>query len=409
MSKNAFFIGQPIFSQIIKLIPRWIIDQAVIDFNSDRYVKKFKTYDHLVSMLYCCFSKCNSIREVIIGLEVGNNKLQHLGLTHTPRRSTLSDANRRRTEKVFEFIFHKLVSHYFPHLSDSSKAKSIEDKLFLMDSTTITLFSEVMKGAGSYKNNGRKKGGVKAHVLSKAKEDAPVFVRITEGKEHDLIFMSDIRLPKGSFLVFDKAYTNSRILHKWDEQEISWVTRINKRSKIMFLSKLDLSEDDENNGIFNDQMIKVGRRSNKSTKEMILRLVSMYDFEKGRVFHFLTNNFDLSASEIAELYKRRWQIELMFKRWKSNSPLKSFLGDNPNAIKIQLWCSIICDLLVQVIRIKLRNLKSRWSFSNLSGLIRQHLFTYTKLFEMLKRPERLLLQSQENRMKTKQLELFSSA
>lgn len=409
MGKNAFFIGQPIFSQVINLIPRQIIDKVVDKHQSDRYVKRFMSYDHLVTMLYCCFARCESIREVIIGLEVGNTKLSHLGLTYTPRRSTLSDANKRRTHEVFEDIFHSLVKHFFPFLSDSGKAKSIEDKLFLIDSTTVTLFSEVMKGAGSYKQNGKKKGGAKAHVLLKAKEDMPVFVHVSEARVHDLSFMHLAPIPKGSVVVIDKAYTNSKVLHRWDEDTTTWITRINKRSKILHLAKLELSKEDIDHGVFNDQMIKMGRRSNRSTKEMIVRLVSFYDFEKERVFHFLTNNFELTALDITMLYKRRWQIELMFKRWKSNYPLKYFLGDNPNAVKIQMWCALICDLLTQVIRLKLKQYKSRWSFSNLAGLLRQHLFSYVKLFELLKKPEKLLLQNRRAENQIIQLNLFDSS
>lgn len=409
MRKNAFFIGQPIFSQLLNLIPKKIIDQVVQKYDSDRYVKKFKTYDHLVSMLYCCFSKCDSLREVVHGLQISHYKLNHLGLSHTPRRSTISDANKRRSHEIFESIFHSLVKHYFPVLSDSRKARTIEDKLFLMDSTTVTLFSDIMKGAGAYKNNGRKKGGAKAHVLLKAKEDVPVFVHITESREHDLVFMSLAPLPKGSFIIFDKAYTNSKVLHSWDENEITWVTRLKKGAKIVSLSHLKIDQKERSKGILNDQLVKTGRRSNKSTKEMLIRLITYYDFEKKRIFKFITNNFELPAFQVTQLYKRRWQIELMFKRWKSTNPLKYFIGNNENAIKIQMWCALISDLLTQVIRLRLRKARANWSFSNLSGLLRQHLFTYVKLFDFLKKPERALLQYSRRKLNENQLNLFNSS
>ena len=166
MGKNAHFIGQPILSQLIKLIPRSIIRDATNHHNSDKYVKSFMTFDHLVTMLYSSLMGCQSLRELTTGLQLSANRLQHLGLSYTPRRSTLSDANKRRTHEVFGYIFHRLVKHYFPVISDSSKSKSILDQLFIIDSTTITLFNEIMKGAGSYKMNGRKKGGAKAHAVS---------------------------------------------------------------------------------------------------------------------------------------------------------------------------------------------------------------------------------------------------
>lgn len=393
MSKNAHFIGQPILSQLLKLIPKSIVKDAVKRHNSDRYVKSFKTYDHLVTMLYSSFMGCQSLRELTTGLQLSANRLQHLGLSYTPRRSTLSDSNKRRTHEVFGFIFHKLVKYYFPVLSDSSKAKSIMDKLFIIDSTTISLFNEIMKGAGSYKSNGRKKGGAKAHVMLKANEDIPVFVHITEAKEHDQVFMRYLPLKTGSFIVFDKAYTNSQVLYQWDQDQVWWVTRKRNKASIKSICKLQLSKQDKDRGVLQDQLVMMGRKSNRKTKVMLVRLVTFYDQEKQRHFEFITNNFTITSYQVAQIYKQRWQIEIMFKRLKSNNPLKYFLGDNPNAIKIQIWASLIADVLIQVVRKTLHKQRQRWSFSNLASLVRQHLFTYVNLSAFLKNPDVVLLQN----------------
>jgi len=403
MGKNAHFIGQPILSQLIKLIPRSILREATDHYKSDRYVKSFMTFDHLITMLYSTLVGCQSLRELTTGLQLSANRLQHLGLTYTPRRSTLSDANKRRTHEVFGFIFHKLVRHYFPVISDSSKAKSILEQLFIIDSTTITLFNEIMKGAGSYKMNGRKKGGAKAHVMLKANEDIPVFVRITEAKEHDQVFMRYLPLKRGSFIVFDKAYTNSQILYQWDQDEVWWVSRKRNRASIKSITTLPITDEDRKKGVAQDQMVVMGRSSNRKTKVMPVRLVTFYDVDKERYFEFITNNFRITSFQVAQIYKQRWQIEIMFKRLKSNNPLKYFLGDNPNAIKIQIWVSLIADLLIQVVRKKLENHRKRWSFSNLAGLIRQHLFTYVNLNSFLLNPDKSLLQNIERSLASNQL------
>lgn len=403
MGKNAHFIGQPILSQLIKLIPRSIIRDATDHHKSDKYVKSFMTFDHLVTMLYSSLMGCQSLRELTTGLQLSANRLQHLGLTYTPRRSTLSDANKRRTHEVFGYIFHRLVKHYFPVISDSSKSKSILDQLFIIDSTTITLFNEIMKGAGSYKINGRKKGGAKAHVMLKANEDIPVFVHITEAKEHDQMFMRYLPLKPGSFIVFDKAYTNSQVLYQWDQDEVWWVSRKRNRASIKSITTLPITEEDKKEGVIQDQMVIMGRRSNRKTKVMPVRLVTFYDKDKERHFEFITNNFRITSFQVAQIYKQRWQIEIMFKRLKSNNPLKYFLGDNPNAIKIQIWVSLIADLLIQVVRKRLEKHRKKWSFSNLAGLIRQHLFTYVNLKAFLLHPDKSLLQNNILKQSTNQL------
>jgi len=267
-----------------------------------------------------------------------------------------------------------------------------------------------MHGAGSYKQNGRKKGGVKAHVMISSKHYIPVFARITEAKENDQYIMNKLPLPAGSCVVFDKAYTNSSVLHAWTERDVSWVTRLRAKASVMSLAKLKLNDQERQQGVLSDQLVKLGRRSNRSTKEMLLRLVFYYDAEKKRHFHFLTNNFEYSALQIAQIYKRRWQIELLFKRFKATKPLKYFLGNNPNAIKIQIWCALIADLITQIIRRKLNKKHSKWSFSNLASVIRQQLFSYFKLVDFLANPSIILLQnSVDNISNNAQLKLFDTS
>lgn len=347
MSKSTFFTGQPLLNQVIKLIPRSLVDRISKAENSDRYVKKFKSFDHLVSMLYCSFSKCSSLRELTTGIQASSNRLSHLGLTCTPRRSTISDANKRRHESFFGTLFHELVKLYYPFLPDSRQASKLEDRLFIVDSTTVSLFSNVMKGAGDYGSNGRKKGGAKAHVLLKAKEDTPVFVRLSEARRNDQVFMDQIQLPPGSVIVMDKAYASSRVQEKWTQHAITWVTRMRQNTRYETLQSFPLSEEEQKQGVFHDSRIKMGRASNKTTIIQQVRLIGYTDPQSKRKFEFLTNNFDFETLQIAQIYQQRWQIELMFKRLKTSFPLKYFLGDNPNAIKIQIWSSLIADLLVK--------------------------------------------------------------
>jgi len=393
MNKHKFFTGQPIFSQLLSLIPKSFVLKAAREHGSDRYCKRFSTYDHLVTMLYAAFQQCNSLREVITGLQANGTKLFHTGLSYTPRRSTLSDANERRKAKVFEDIYHKLYQRYYHDLPDSRCKKTADQKqLYIIDSTTITLFSNIIGGAGSYRRNGRKKGGVKAHVLLHAGHEVGSFVRITEGKQHDLLFLRTLCVPGGSVLVFDKAYTNYKKFAEWNKQNITWVTRQKNDAVSEKLERLQVDEQSKQNGVIKDELIRIGRPSNHLKIPLIeVRRVTYKDSQTKKRFCFITNDRINRPEQIAAIYKRRWQIELVFKRIKQRYPLRYFLGDNENAIHIQIWMALLCDLLIQIIKDQLKNQKVKWSYANLASMIKLHLMTYIHLFSFLKNPEKALL------------------
>jgi hypothetical protein len=208
MPKSKFFTGQPVLNQLLSLIPRKLVNQLSGKYKSDRYYKKFKAYDHLVSMLFCGFHQCSSLWELITGLQANAHRLQHLGLTHTPRRSTLADANKHRNADFFQALFQSLYQFHYGYLPDSLTNTKLYDRLFIIDSTTITLFCDVLKGAGTYQQNGKRKGGIKAHVLTRAKDRVPSFVHLTAAAYSDRIIMPLIDLPAGSVLVMDRAYVN---------------------------------------------------------------------------------------------------------------------------------------------------------------------------------------------------------
>lgn len=388
MPKNTFFTGQPIFSQLLNLIPAHLITQAANQNQSNHYYKKFKAYDHLVTMLYACFHRCTSIREVVTGMQANYSKLSHLGITTFPKRSTFAEANAARSATFFEQLYHSLYCHYFKVLPDSRKKNNLESRLFLMDSTTITLFTDIMKAAGCPAADGRKKGGAKAHVLLNAQQDIPILVRLTASARNDRTFMPDVQLPPGSILVFDKGYHHFARWEQWDKQKINWITRLIDREAVEVLEDKVVSDEQKARGVCADQLIILGKGTNKNTLRIKVRLIKYYDAASQKIFYFLTNNNKFKASTIAGLYRKRWQIELFFKRFKQHNPLKYFLGDNENAVKIQIWCAFIADLLVKVIK---DMLKKKWSFANLSALIKHHLMTYLHLIRFLNNPDKIAM------------------
>lgn len=386
MNKSRIFTGQPIFSQIINLFAGCQFRRLGQEYQADRYCKKFKTYDHLVVMLYAIFNRCTSLREVTTGLMACESRLEHLGVRYRVNRSTLSDANSRRDWRVFEDIYQWLHRRYHRVLPDS-RCRKWSSRLYIMDSTTISLFQEVLMGVGRRSPNGKRKGGVKAHTLIKADEDVPLLVRLTPAASADTGFMQKIQLSQGSIITFDKGYNNYKMLELWDRQGISWVSRRRKTAILEELENRELSKNQIENGVLSDKWCMMGHNHHATTKIKV-RLVTFYDKQNQRPFEFLTNNADFSALTIANVYKRRWQIETLFKRIKQNYPLKNFLGDSENAIKIQIWCALIADLLLKIIQ---KQIERPWSFANLAAMVRLHLMTYIQLWEFLKHPEKTLL------------------
>jgi len=388
MNKNANFTGQPIFSQLLNLIDKSEIKRQVKYYQSDKYYKKFKTYEHLVTMLYTIYHKCSSIREVVSGMQVCCKKLNHLGMVYCPRKSTLSQANQKRNTDVFKSIYKVLYTRYSKSLPDSRKKKSWYSRLYIIDSTTITLFKEILKNAGRNPINGKRKGGIKVHALIKADQDIPCLIKMNAASSHDIPFIKGLKLPKGSIVVFDKAYNDYSQYELWTEQKVDWVTRLRQGSVYQVIEDKPINTIQFKKGVIKECSVILGHTSHTNITRTKARLIEYYDIKTQRTFSFITNNQTLAASTIAEIYKHRWQIEILFKRLKQNYPIQYFLGDNENAIKIQIWCALIADLLLKVV---ISKVKRKWSYANLSSLIRIHLMTYTKLFAFLENPDKQLI------------------
>ena len=379
MNKSINFSGQPIISQVLKFIPASIIARTAKKHMSDRYYKRFKTYDHLVTMFFAILSGSSSLREVSSIMLACEGKINHLGLSNYPKRSTLSDANKKRSSSVFAAIYQSIYNQYKHFLSDSNPRTLPLKDLKIIDSSTISLFSDVLKGAGRNPLEGKKKGGIKMHTMINAREDVPCLVRFTSAATHDHTFLKELDLKKGSFVVFDKGYVDYLQYHNWTLEDIYFVTRQKDNAVYQSLEEFPIG-DHIHSGVLKDERIEVL----KDKQTITLRRVAFYHAEQDRVYEFISNNFELAADKIAEIYKQRWQIEALFKRLKQNFPLKYFLGDNQNAIEIQIWVSLIIGLIMLVIQ---RKAKRKWAFSNMMSVIRYHLMTYIDLFKFLKNPD----------------------
>ena len=383
MSEDKKFVGQPILSQIISCIPKRIIAKACRKHNSNRYYKKIPLRAHLVGLLYGVFSYCNGLREICEGMLACEGKLTHLGLDKAPAKSTLSDANTRRSYMVFETIYNDLLKQYHSFISDSRlKGLSISN-LKIIDSSTISLFSEILGGVGRNKLDGsRKKGGIKVHSMMDAFSGVTEFVRITAAKVHDKTFLHGLKLPSESFVVFDKGYNHYYQYAKWTKQRVWFVTRM-RENAVFHVTKvlIDRTRKARPKGVIKEQLISIGYKdhSNKDQRLKLRRIT--YIAEDGKKYVFITNNLKISATQVALIYKNRWMIELLFKQIKQNFPLRYFWGESLNSIKIQVYCVLIAQLLMVVIR---KMAATKKSFSNMITVIRLHLMSYVDLLEFIK-------------------------
>jgi hypothetical protein len=407
MSKSSHFVGQPILSQLLKNINKGKIAELVVTHHSDRYYKKFTTWTHLVTMLYACLSNCRTLRELSTGMMACEGKLIHLGLDYAPKRSTISDGNKNRPSKIFKAIYMMLYVQYKAVLSDSRFTSKFPKGLKLADSTTIGLFKEILKTSGRKRIDGRQKGGIKAHTVIDADNRAPSFIHYTSAATHDTCLLKVYNLEAGDFICFDKAYIDYEVFYDWTTKGISMVTRMKENAKYEEIEEKDIPDQCDDR-IIKDEIVSVITKDKEGKQqELKLRRVVFYDTKKDKVYVFMSNNLELSAELISQIYKRRWYIETFFRKLKQNFPLKYFLGDNQNAIEIQIW---VCHIAMLLIEITKRRLTRKWAFSNMVSMVRFHLMNYINVVSFLNNPEKAWSE-QINSIKDKtQIEIpFSSA
>ena len=396
MSKNTEikFVGQPILKQIINLVDSVTIQNLVRKHNSDYYYKTFKSRTQLITMLFGILSRCDSMTEICEGMRALGGKLNHLGLKSAPAKSTACDGLRNRDNRFFEDLYFSLVKKYQSFLSDSRTFGLTFKEVLLIDSTTIRLFSDILKGVGrNPKGDGKKKGGLKVHMLIDAVQSVGRFIKITAAKVHDKNFLKSLTMVPHSMIVFDKAYNYYHQFAVWTEQQVFFVTRLktNAVHTVIEVNRVHYRK----KGIakvLRDEIIELeyhpeneaGKRQIKIFKTLRLRKVCYQD-EKNRYYEFLSNNFEITAEEVAFLYKKRWGIELLFKKMKQNFQLHYFYGENENAIRTQVWCTLIAQLLLTVIQ---KIAQTKKAFSVVAALVRMHLISMLDVNELLRSTNR---------------------
>jgi hypothetical protein len=361
-----------------------VVSKVALELESDRFTKRFTTWEHFVSMLFASASNTTSLRDVTNGMLGLEGKLKHLNLKRPPKRSTLSDANKRRSYEVFEKIYYGLLELYKPVLSDSRFRNDFGKELSIIDSTSIFLFKDLLKCVGRKPASGKHKGGIKVHMQIRADYNAPVLVKFTDATTHDSTFMNKVDFTTDHIYVFDKGYNDYERFEQFNQKEISFVTRLKHNASFIRKQELELPENTSDNILLDEKIELPIRENGRIVRYLSLRRVVFWDEKHKVCYEFISNLYELSAEQIAQIYKHRWQIEILHKQLKQNHPLNNFLGDNVNAVIIQIWCALIWNLLLTVLQRKIK--AKSWGFSNLASVIRLHLFNYIQIKSFLSNP-----------------------
>lgn len=366
--------GQYVFTQLCSFLPKRIFDCLVDKYEGNKWIKSFTCWHHLLIMVFGQLSNRKSMRDLIVTLNAHRSKFYRLGLGKSVTRSNLSKANEMREARIFKEYADRLID-IARRKRDGLKEFFVKNKVFAFDSTTISLCLSVYWWTKLHHG----KGGVKAHTLYDVKTDVPAFVIVTDASVHDSQVMGDIPYEADAIYIFDRAYMDTGQLYAIALLKAFFVVR--EKHKMKF----DVIEDKHYNnpatGIMADQIVRLSGAKTKNKYPEAIRRIIYYDSIGNRTFIFYTNNTDLSAEDIAELYKNRWSVELFFKWLKQHLHVKEFYGTSENAVNIQIYSAIITYCLVAIVGCELHLKMSSYELLRIVGV---SLFDKTPLRELLK-------------------------
>ncbi len=361
-----------VFHQVLSFINKNQFNGLVEKQQSDRYVKSFKSWPHLVTMLYAQATGKDSLRDLQAALNSQGPMLYHLGAKPIAR-STLADANERKDFQLFQDLYMQLMGQ-FQYLRPNHPFK-FKNPLLSIDSSVIELCLALYPWA-EYR---KKKGAFKLHCRINHEGYLPEIVIVTEGKKHDVKVADQLTegLLPDSIISFDRGYNDYNFLYSLHKKGVYFVTRPKKDLSYEVIGQH--SEPKKKNVLSDEIIVLKAARTRKKYPEN-LRMVKVLDAIKNKTIVFITNNFKLAASTIAEIYKARWQIETFFKWIKQNLKIKSFMGTSKNAVLIQIWAAMIYYLILSYVKAQCRYPKS---IHILSQILSVSLFQHATLIDLL--------------------------
>jgi Transposase DDE domain/Domain of unknown function (DUF4372) len=358
-----------VFSQIVRHLPRARFEKLVREGNGDRRVRTFSCWNLFLCQIFAQLSGVDSLRDLETTFRSRLRNLYHLGLDKFSR-STMADANEKRDSLIFEKMFNELVK--MAQSRAPGHTFRFKNPLYSLDSSTITLCLSMFRWA-KFRT---RKGALKIHTLLDHRGHLPSALVITDGKGTDIQAARRFHFEPDSILVVDRGYVDYCWLYQLCLQGVWWVTRLKKRMDFQIIERRPV---DRGTGVTSDWTIRI-RGAKADSIPMLLRRVRYVDRDTGKAYEFFTNIFHLSAKEIADIYKARWDIELFFKWIKQNLKIRSFFGTSENAVRIQVWCALCVYLMVAYLKFLSR---SPFSLSKLLVRIRANLMERARLGTLL--------------------------
>jgi DDE family transposase/uncharacterized protein DUF4372 len=352
--------------------------RAVDQHHAERNAKGFTCWGQFVAMLFCQVAQLKSLREVCMGLASCEAPLKHLGISETPKKSTLAYANEKRPWELYQTVFEQLLEKCQAEVAARGGRKKFrfKNKLVSLDGSIIDL-SATMFDWAKYK---RTKGAIKLHLLLDHNGYLPSFAVVTEGKHSEVAVARGLRLEAGTILVIDRGYNDYEWFAEMTQEGVFFVTRM--KANTVYAVEEECAVPAQGN-VLRDQIISLPALRKAGEEPVLFRRIEYWNEEKREILVFFTNLLHLAASTIAAIYQDRWQVELFFKALKQTLKVKTFLGTSANAVKTQIWTALIAMLILKYLQIKST---FGWSLSNLAALLRQQLFIFRDLWAWLNNP-----------------------
>jgi len=338
--------GKSLFSQLIDHLPRYEFRQCVQRYAGHYRVRSFSCWDQFLSMMFAQLSYRESLRDIVACLRSQERRLYHLGIRGKVARSTLADANESRDWRIYADFTQGLIQEARRLYLDEDLGLDLANTVYALDSTTIDLCMALFPWAYFTP----KQHALKLHTLLDLRGQIPTFLRITPARVHDVNILDQLTPEPGAFYIMDRGYLNFERLYRWTLHGAFFVTRARKNFRFVRLISHPV---DKSSGVQCDQTIALALFYSAKGYPARLRRIRYWDAQREKRLVFLTNNFALPAHVIAELYRRRWHVELFFKWIKQHLRIKTFYGTSENAVKTQVWIAVCSYLLVAIVRKRL--------------------------------------------------------
>jgi hypothetical protein len=386
------YTGRLVFAQFMDFHPKYEFDCSVARYRGNHKVRDFSCLDQWLCMAFAQLTGKESLREIETCLRAMQPKLYHAGFRGHVSRSTLADANEHRDWRIYADFAAGLIRTARRLYTGDGFGVDLANIVYALDSTTVDLCLSLFPWARFRKH----KAAVKVHTLLDLRGSIPSFIRITDGKTHDVFFLDEVILEPGAFYIMDRGYIDFARLYRFTQALAFFVTRA--KTNCAF-TRISYRHVDKSTGLRCDETIRLCGPKTSAEYPVYLRRISYFDAETGRHFVFLTNNFELPALTIALLYKKRWKIELFFKWIKQHLRIKAFFGTSQNAVKTQVWIAISVYVLVAIIK---KELAIKRNLSEILQILSIALFEKVELYQVLT----ATAQQNEDSSLCNQLELF---